>query len=119
MLGSGSTGEGVITARKMVVEFNGQYTGVHVYWLEDPAKYFSIEEPIGGCGNRARVSHTSKYWGCTVASNAGFFNTKTGGCLGNIVSRGNLIQNSGRQNANFGIREDGMIVTGFAEYSFF
>jgi len=60
------------------------------------------------------VSHTARNSKCTLAINAGFFNTHTAGCLGNIISNGKLIHNSnGIQNANFGIRSDGTIVVGY------
>lgn len=37
--------------------------------------------------------------------------------MGNLVSRGKVLQNTGLQNANFGIRSDGMIVVGYLHES--
>jgi hypothetical protein len=70
----------------------------HVYSLLNPINHFSILQPLGGCGNRVKVSTTSQIAGCRVATNAGFFNTRTSACLGNIISQGSVIQNTGLQN---------------------
>ncbi|XP_048576830.1 N-acetylglucosamine-1-phosphodiester alpha-N-acetylglucosaminidase [Nematostella vectensis] len=90
----------------------------HVSVVENPLNTFSILEPgeVGGCGKsvRSSVANSSRQKKCHVASNAGFFKTKNGNCLGNIVSNGKLVMDAdGVQNANFGIRKDGTIVTGY------
>eukprot|EP01126_Amoeba_proteus_P055851 TRINITY_DN6956_c0_g1_i3.p1 TRINITY_DN6956_c0_g1~~TRINITY_DN6956_c0_g1_i3.p1 ORF type:complete len:367 (-),score=60.05 TRINITY_DN6956_c0_g1_i3:112-1212(-) len=90
--------------------------------LDDPLHTFSILEPggVGGCAggdHRTKVSQTSGQYNCNVAGNGGFFDITTGACLGNIVSRGRIIQNTGLQNANFGIRRDGTIVVGYLDKS--
>lgn len=38
----------------------------------------SVQLPVGGCGHRAKVSETAEAVGCVFATNAGFFNMKTG-----------------------------------------
>ena len=45
--------------------------------------------------------------------NAGFFNMRTGACLGNLVSAGRLIQTSTSVNANFGTLSDGRYLIGY------
>ena len=51
---------------------------------------------------------------CRLAVNAGFFNTHTGSCLGNVVSNGKLVGNAKSiQNANFGILKNGTLVAGY------
>ncbi|KAG7217346.1 hypothetical protein INR49_007415 [Caranx melampygus] len=63
---------------------------------------------------RATVEETAEAAGCLYAQNAGFFNTGTGECHGNIVSNGQKVQDSGGvQNAQFGIRRDGTLVFGY------
>lgn len=85
--------------------------------VHDPLRTVSVLEPggPGGCGmnQRATVEDTAQAAGCLYAQNAGFFNTKTGQCLGNVVSDGRKVQDSnGVQNAQFGIRRDGTLVFG-------
>uniref|UniRef100_A0A3Q3VRW5 EGF-like domain-containing protein n=1 Tax=Mola mola TaxID=94237 RepID=A0A3Q3VRW5_MOLML len=78
----------------------------------------SVLEPggPGGCGmnQRATVEETASAAGCLYAQNGGFFNTKSNWCLGNVVSDGRMVQDSGGvQNAQFGIRRDGTLVFGY------
>ena len=85
--------------------------------VHDPLRTLSVLEPggPGGCGfnHRATVAETAEAAGCLFSQNAGFFNTSTGQCLGNIVSDGRLVRDSnGVQNAQFGIRKDGTLVLG-------
>ncbi len=85
--------------------------------VHDPLKTVSVMEPAGpgGCGMnvRATVEETAEAAGCLYSQNAGFFNTKTSKCLGNVVSDGRMVQDSaGLQNAQFGIRKDGTLVFG-------
>lgn len=90
----------------------------HMTTVLDPLHWVSVLEPkgTGGCGMnlRASVEETSAPAGCVFAQNAGFFNTHTGACLGNVVSDGRLVQDSGGiQNAQFGIKKDGTLVFGY------
>ncbi|BFZ19226.1 hypothetical protein BsWGS_22265 [Bradybaena similaris] len=88
--------------------------------VNNPLTTWSVLEPghPGTCQNgsaeRATVQTSSQQKQCLVAANAGFFNTHTGECLGNIVSDGFLVRDSGGiQNAHFGITKDGFIYTGY------
>uniref|UniRef100_A0A8C6WL75 N-acetylglucosamine-1-phosphodiester alpha-N-acetylglucosaminidase n=1 Tax=Neogobius melanostomus TaxID=47308 RepID=A0A8C6WL75_9GOBI len=90
----------------------------HMTVVSDPLRTLSVLEPggPGGCGlNRVTpVEQTARWGGCLFAQNAGFFNTRTTECLGNVVSEGRLVRNSrGVQNAQFGIRSDGSLVFGY------
>ena len=85
--------------------------------VHDPLRTLSVLEPGGpeGCrfNHRATVEETAAAAGCLFSQNAGFFNTSKGQCLGNIVSDGRLVRDShGMQNAQFGIRKDGTLVSG-------
>ncbi|KAB1251081.1 N-acetylglucosamine-1-phosphodiester alpha-N-acetylglucosaminidase, partial [Camelus dromedarius] len=83
-----------------------------------PLRTFSVLEPggSGGCASRRRttVEETARAAGCSVAQNGGFFRMDTGECLGNVVSDGRRVSSAGGlQNAQFGIRRDGTLVTGY------
>lgn len=85
--------------------------------VDDPLRTVSVLEPggPGGCGKKhmSTVEDTARTAGCLFAQNAGFFRTKSGHCLGNVVSDGRVVQDSrGVQNAQFGIRRDGTLVFG-------
>ena len=92
----------------------------HIAVVNNPLATISVlyPEDVLTCsafsGARQTVSETARNGKCILAINAGFFNTHTAGCLGNIVSNGKMIHNSnGIQNANFGIKNDGTIVVGY------
>ncbi|KAM7091140.1 N-acetylglucosamine-1-phosphodiester alpha-N-acetylglucosaminidase isoform 1-T2 [Ciconia maguari] len=90
----------------------------HFTFVRDPLRTFSVLEPggVGGCQahRRSPVEETAKLGKCLVAQNGGYFNMETGECLGNVVSDGKLVRNSGGlQNAQFGIRKDGTMVFGY------
>ncbi|XP_053743491.1 N-acetylglucosamine-1-phosphodiester alpha-N-acetylglucosaminidase isoform X2 [Synchiropus splendidus] len=90
----------------------------HMTTVLDPLNWVSVLEPKGpgGCGmnQRASVEETSAPASCVFSQNAGFFNTHSGACLGNVVSDGRLVQDSGGiQNAQFGIKKDGTLVFGY------
>ncbi|XP_038128381.1 N-acetylglucosamine-1-phosphodiester alpha-N-acetylglucosaminidase isoform X2 [Cyprinodon tularosa] len=90
----------------------------HLTVVHDPLQTVSVVEPGGlhGCGTNRRVSveETATAAGCIYAQNAGFFNMEYGECLGNVVSDGRLVRDSGGvQNAQFGIRQDGTLVFGY------
>lgn len=98
------------------------YVPILITTVPNPLQTFSIYPPknIDGCepgvDHRTEVSVSSKHYGCIAASNAGFFNVTDGSCFGNIVSDGKVIQNTGLQNANFGVRQDGSIVVGYLSH---
>ncbi|KAJ7985495.1 hypothetical protein DPEC_G00352620 [Dallia pectoralis] len=90
----------------------------HLTVVNDPLRTLSVLEPggQGGCrmDKREKVEETAKAGECLYAQNGGYFATKTGECLGNIVSDGEMVKNSGGvQNAQFGIRKDGTLVFGY------
>ncbi|XP_013392587.1 N-acetylglucosamine-1-phosphodiester alpha-N-acetylglucosaminidase [Lingula anatina] len=92
----------------------------HYAVIQDPLRTFSVVEPggPGGCMDdhwvRMTTKDSARTKNCVVAANAGFFNTTNGACLGNIISDGRLVQNSGGvQNAHFGIKKDGSLFIGY------
>ncbi|NXD63465.1 NAGPA acetylglucosaminidase, partial [Eolophus roseicapillus] len=90
----------------------------HFTFVRNPLRTFSVLEPggTGGCQahRRATVEETARLGRCLVAQNGGYFDMGTGECLGNVVSNGKLVRNSGGlQNAQFGIRKDGTMVFGY------
>ncbi|KAK0051511.1 N-acetylglucosamine-1-phosphodiester alpha-N-acetylglucosaminidase [Biomphalaria pfeifferi] len=115
----------LVEAHHMVKEF-GQYSWskqqvhIHHQQVNNPLTTWSVLEPgqHGTCrndsGDRYTVVDSSAQKHCIAAANAGFFNTKTGQCLGNIVSDGFLVQDSGGiQNVHFGLTKNGYIFTGY------
>lgn len=89
----------------------------HITVVSDPLRTVSVLEPggQGGCQQRRRtqVSETARVKKCLYAQNGGFFDTDDNSCLGNVVSNGEMVQDSGGiQNAQFGIRKDGTLVFG-------
>uniref|UniRef100_A0A8C7FBT6 N-acetylglucosamine-1-phosphodiester alpha-N-acetylglucosaminidase n=1 Tax=Oncorhynchus kisutch TaxID=8019 RepID=A0A8C7FBT6_ONCKI len=69
----------------------------------------------GGCrvNQWEAVEETANAARCLYAQNGGFFCTRTGECLGNVVSDGVQVRDSrGEQNAQFGIRRDGTLFFG-------
>lgn len=96
---------------------SGKWVSGHITVVHDPLRTVSVLEPggPGGCKkfHRELVENTAKTRNCLIAQNGGYFDTKNGQCLGNIVSDSRLVQNSGGvQNAQFGIRKDGTLVFG-------
>uniref|UniRef100_H3D611 N-acetylglucosamine-1-phosphodiester alpha-N-acetylglucosaminidase n=1 Tax=Tetraodon nigroviridis TaxID=99883 RepID=H3D611_TETNG len=101
-----------------VTDVPGSSSAGHMTVVHDPLSTLSVLEPggPGGCGmnHRATVEETAAAAGCVFAQNAGFFNTDHHWCLGNVVSDGRMVQDSGGiQNAQFGIRRDGTLVFGY------
>jgi hypothetical protein len=88
----------------------------HAFVLHNPLGHFSFKEPVGGCGgNRQKPTNTMNAEQCTVATNAGFFDTGNGDCLGTLVTGGRIQQNTGYQNSMFGMNKEGKFVTGYLE----
>nr|XP_044603134.1 N-acetylglucosamine-1-phosphodiester alpha-N-acetylglucosaminidase isoform X2 [Equus asinus] len=101
-----------------VSHFAGRAVAGHLTRAAEPLRTFSVLEPggPGGCAarRRATVEQTARAAGCSVAQNGGFFRMNTGECLGNVVSDGRRVSSAGGlQNAQFGIRRDGTLVTGY------
>ncbi|XP_054637972.1 N-acetylglucosamine-1-phosphodiester alpha-N-acetylglucosaminidase isoform X2 [Dunckerocampus dactyliophorus] len=108
----------VVESKVFVSRLKNRYVSGHFTVVLDPLRTVSVLEPggPGGCGLHKMVSveETARAAGCLYAQNGGFFNTKTGQCLGNVVSDGRLAKDSGGvQNAQFGIRRDGTLVFGY------
>ncbi|TTA40573.1 N-acetylglucosamine-1-phosphodiester alpha-N-acetylglucosaminidase [Bagarius yarrelli] len=119
-LTSKHTGSPIVESKTFVSAIGSSVTWVsgHITVVHDPLRTVSVVEPggPGGCKNflRELVENTAKTRKCLIAQNGGYFITKNGQCLGNIVSDGRLVQNSGGvQNAQFGIRKDGTLVFGY------
>ena len=103
--------------------FNGRYvlshrSVVHVFTALDPVRSLSVYEPgaRGGCAggdHRAFTTTSAQNYGCIFATNAGYFNTTTGECHGNIISDGRIVQVHDAQQPCFGIRADGSIAVGY------
>ncbi|XP_071044618.1 N-acetylglucosamine-1-phosphodiester alpha-N-acetylglucosaminidase, partial [Parasteatoda tepidariorum] len=90
----------------------------HFIKITNPLETLSVLEPDqpGGCALNIRqtVAETARKNKCFVAINAGYFDTKEGKCLGNVVSDGRKAHDSnGIQNAHFGLTDDGQIFTGY------
>lgn len=105
------------SVRTFVSYFADRAVPGHLTRAPEPLRTFSVLEPggPGGCASkrRATVEETARPSGCTVAQNGGFFRMETGECLGNVVSGGRRVSSAGGlQNAQFGIRRDGTLVTG-------
>uniref|UniRef100_A0A7N5JIQ8 N-acetylglucosamine-1-phosphodiester alpha-N-acetylglucosaminidase n=1 Tax=Ailuropoda melanoleuca TaxID=9646 RepID=A0A7N5JIQ8_AILME len=104
--------------RTFVSHFADRAVSGHLTRVAEPLRTFSVLEPggPGGCASRRRatVEETARAAGCRVAQNGGFFRTDSGECLGNVVSDGRRVSSAGGlQNAQFGIRRDGTLVTGY------
>ncbi|XP_006895303.1 PREDICTED: LOW QUALITY PROTEIN: N-acetylglucosamine-1-phosphodiester alpha-N-acetylglucosaminidase [Elephantulus edwardii] len=109
---------GTVSVRTFVSYFAGRAVAGHLTRATAPLRTFSVLEPggPGGCKarQRATVEETARTAACQVAQNGGFFRMETGECLGSVVSDGRLVSSSqGLQNAQFGIRRDGTLVTGY------
>jgi exopolysaccharide biosynthesis protein len=93
--------------RQIVKDYANNQVNGKLIRLHNPMNHFSILEPKEGCGHSNTVQDTvsSRPPGkkCHVATNAGFFNTHSFQCHGNLVTNGKLVQNPKKHNANFGI----------------
>jgi len=85
----------------------------HIFRISNPRTRFSVLQPLGGCPGRVKTSVTSLANKCTAASNAGFFDVATGGCLGNLITDGVFVQSSDKLNINFGTTKDGQYILGY------
>lgn len=85
--------------------------------ISNPHKRVSFLTPPNGCGTLETVQNAAKHYGCKVAINAGFFNTKTYACLGPVISNGKIINNSTAVNVAFGITKNGNFSVGYMNQS--
>ncbi|CAC5374275.1 NAGPA [Mytilus coruscus] len=105
-------------AIKSIGQFIKRDTQIHFTAINNPMRTISVLEPgyKGGCEDQTRstVRKSAERKNCLLAINAGFFNTHTGSCLGNVISDGKLVLDSnGVQNAHFGITKDGHLFFGY------
>jgi N-acetylglucosamine-1-phosphodiester alpha-N-acetylglucosaminidase len=91
---------------------NTAYTG-HLITIANPIGHYSIVPPVGGCGTVSNTTVTASKTGCIAASNAGFFDTTTYACIGNVVSNGIPIQLPCTSHANFGITKSNKALIGY------
>lgn len=64
---------------------------------------FSYRLPPQGCCHLSKTSTTAQIYNCTYATNAGFFNTASGCCIGNLITNSSVIQLPATARANFGL----------------
>lgn len=65
---------------------------------------FKVYEPLNGCGNgKFKISDSKKGKNCIFSMNGGFFDKRTGNCIGNLISNSKIIQKTNLKNINFGI----------------
>jgi N-acetylglucosamine-1-phosphodiester alpha-N-acetylglucosaminidase len=76
------------------------YTG-HVGIVQDSSQ-FSFELPANGCKIRNNVSAVAPAFGCTVATNGGFFSF-AGACEGDAIINGSTVIWGGEDRAVFGV----------------
>lgn len=96
---------------KGVVKSTGRDYTAHVAILSDGLpNTFSFALPINGCCHVSKTSVTSEKYGCTYATNAGFFNTDTDCCIGNIIINGSTVELPATARANFGLSSNSFIV---------
>lgn len=115
---SSRSGRPAAESKVFVTDVETRWVLGHMTVVHDPLQTVSVLEPggPGGCrmNRRASVEETATAAGCLYAQNGGFFSTSSGECLGNVVSGGRLVRDSGGvQNAQFGIRKDGTLVFGY------
>lgn len=120
---SDNISEPVIEHRRFVQKISTNYGDTtpvqgHYFQVTNSDKTVSILEPreSHGCDfhTRETVEETSRKGNCLAAVNAGYFNTRNGACIGNVVSGGRTAKDSGGvQNANFGILKDGQLFFGY------
>merc|ERR1711892_286201 len=95
-----------------------QYGHRHV--LTQPNEHFYLLEPggEGGCDRKqwATIAETAQAYGksCLVSVNGGFFNMKTGECLGNLITSNSApIRNSGLRIPSLGLTQHGEFFIGY------
>ncbi|XP_019848655.1 PREDICTED: N-acetylglucosamine-1-phosphodiester alpha-N-acetylglucosaminidase-like [Amphimedon queenslandica] len=87
----------------IVSNTNRSYTAFVAVLPSGVSSQFSFELPKGGCGTVNLTSLTSKENNCNYSTNAGYFNTKTNSCVGNIITNGKTEQLAGQATVNFAI----------------
>jgi exopolysaccharide biosynthesis protein len=99
---------------------NHKNTGLNVTGnvlrVTNPRKFFHVFPPIKGCPSFSHTTDNAKDHDCVLATNGGFFNTHTGGCIGNLVSEGKVISVGEDCKANFGTI-NGNFVVGYINHT--
>ncbi|KAJ9453641.1 SPBc2 prophage-derived uncharacterized protein YomE [Diplonema papillatum] len=107
---------GKVYTRVMVKDHDdGSAINGMLYVVKGGPGHFSVLPPLNGCGHGAFTPDQSARGRCLVATNAGFFDTKTPRktCHGTLVSEGVVENESDEMNVSFGVTEDGDIVVGY------
>jgi exopolysaccharide biosynthesis protein len=78
-------------------------TGNYAILRNPTSDHFHLYPSPSGCPGKAMTHVNAKLHKCVVATNAGFFNVKTGDCLGYVVSDGKIINNPGTISSSFGL----------------
>ncbi|CAD5111175.1 DgyrCDS511 [Dimorphilus gyrociliatus] len=109
----------LFTKKFFARSFENKYVKIHMYLINNPSLTLSVVEPggEGGCKKGSptlqTVRETAKTKKCRLAINAGFFNTTTNECYGDIVSNSKIVQSTAYRNAHFGIRKDNSLTIGY------
>eukprot|EP00033_Pygsuia_biforma_P002378 GCRY01002632.1.p1 GENE.GCRY01002632.1~~GCRY01002632.1.p1 ORF type:complete len:556 (+),score=63.38 GCRY01002632.1:193-1860(+) len=87
----------------------------HQVFVANPLAVTDVITPAQGCGTASTVRESlcASSLKCVFGMNAGFFNTTTNECLGNLVVNSSFVQSSGNRNANFGMLNNGSFITGY------
>jgi hypothetical protein len=94
-------------------KFKSSYEQFKYLYERYPDK-FSYMNNISNWIEQISVYNSVKNDGCSLITNAGFFNTTDFACFGDLVREGQVIQVSATHNVNFGIRK-GLFVTGYVD----
>jgi len=111
-------GDFQVVAHKVLKEsLIGQVVTGHALLMQGAASAYHTYTANDKCPGVAATSTTSARNGCKLATNAGFFNMQTHGCIGPIISDGRTINTASSLGALFGITADGKYVAGYVNES--
>lgn len=88
-----------------------RYTAYAV--TQEDYSLFSFQLPPNGCSKHTAPSKSAPLFGCTYATNAGFFAFDPPACVGDTVLDGKIVQWQAPQAALFGVTQDGQAVLGY------
>jgi N-acetylglucosamine-1-phosphodiester alpha-N-acetylglucosaminidase len=83
--------------------FGRRQTGNYAILSNPSADHFHLYPSPSGCPGKAMTTVNAKAHHCVIATNAGFFNVKTGDCIGYVVSDRKIILNPGTKLSSFGL----------------
>jgi len=116
--GEPASGEFKVLAHKVLKEpLIGQTVTGHALLIQGAGQAYHTYSAHDKCPGVLATSRNSEMHGCKIATNAGFFDMLTGGCIGPIVSDGNIIHMASSLGALFGITNDGKFMAGYANES--